>query len=93
MALGWLWWRAWAGIGFAWQAWRLWHWAGSGGALGLGLVAGDAAALWVAGVALGDIYLRFKWQAWHLETSTFVLRGRRGTYGTGLALRLGWDRR
>ena len=41
----------------------------------------------------------FAWQAWHLETSTFVLRGRRrawshppsfcgrrGTYGTGLAL-------
>ena len=68
------------------------------------LVAGDAAALCVAGVALGDIYLRFAWQAcyslqlvarlvavgrrcspvtlrhfawqgWHLETSTFVLRG------------------
>ena len=35
----------------------------------------------------------FAWQAWHLVTSTFVLRGRRGTYGTGLALvaRLGWD--
>ena len=47
----------------------------------------------VAGVALGDIHLRFTWQAWHWETSTFVLRGRRGTYGTGLALvaRLGWD--
>ena len=94
MALGWLWWRAWAR-----------------------LVAGDAAQLCVAGVALGDIHLRFAWQAWrlvtppnfawqawHLETSTFVshgwsgmqtwhfltstfvLRGRRGTYGTGLAL-------
>ena len=35
---------------------------------------------------LGDIHLRFAWQAWHLATSTFVLRGRRGTYGTGLAL-------
>ena len=33
---------------------------------------------WV-GVALGDIHL----QAWHSETFTFVLRGRRGTYGTG----------
>ena len=34
----------------------------------------------------------FAWQAWHLETSTFVLRGRRGTYGIGLALaaRLDW---
>ena len=125
---------------FAWQAWHLWHWAGSGGALGLhwspvtprhfawqawhlatstlvlhgrrgtwshppsfcvagvalmalgwlwwcawtALVAGDAAALCVAGVALGDIHLRFTWQAWHLVTSTFVLRGRRGTYSTGL---------
>ena len=29
---------------------------------------------------------RFAWQAWHLVTSTFALRGRRGTYGTGLAL-------
>ena len=40
----------------------------------------------MAGVALGDIYLRFAWQAWHLVTSSFVLRGRRATYGTGLAL-------
>ena len=45
-----------------------------------------AAALCVAGVALGDIHLRFTWQAWHLITSTFVSRGRRGTYGTGRAL-------
>jgi len=53
---------------FTWRAWHLaWqagvvligHWAGSGGALGPGLVAGDATALCVAGVALGDIYLRF----------------------------------
>ena len=48
------------------------------------LVAGDTAALCVAGVALGDIHLRFAWQAWHLVTSTFFLRGRRGTYSTGL---------
>ena len=51
-----------------------------GGALGSVLVAGDAAALCVAGVALGDIYLRFAWQAWHLVTSTLVLRGRPGTW-------------
>jgi len=47
---------------FAWQAWGLWHWAGSGGVLGRAwarLVAGDAAVLCVAGVALGDIHLRF----------------------------------
>ena len=40
-------------------------------------------ALCVAGVALGDTHLRFAWQAWHSLTSTFTLRGRRGTYGTG----------
>ena len=43
-----------------------------GGALGSVLVAGDAA--------------HFAWQAWHLAASTFVLRGRPGTYGTGPAL-------
>ena len=36
-----------------WLWWRAWT----------GLVAGDAAALCVAGVALGDIHLRFTWQA------------------------------
>ena len=141
---------------FAWQAWHLWPWAGSGDALGsclpplsprpfawqarrlvtstfvlrgrarhlvtstFGLrgrrgtwrhrpslcVAGVAlmalgwlwwrawfpfaavvaAAVCVAGAALGDIDLCFAWQAWHLVTSTVTLRGRRGTYGTGLAL-------
>ena len=45
-----------------------------------------AAALCVAGVAVGDINLRFAWQAWYLVTSTVTLRGRRGTCGTGLAL-------
>ena len=68
---------------FAWQVWHLWHWAG---ALGPVWVAGDAAALCAAGVALGHIHLRFAWQVWHLVTSTFVLRGKRGPYGTGLAL-------
>ena len=63
MALGWLWWRAWAR-----------------------LVAGDAAQLYVTGVALGDICFRFGWQAWHLETATLVSRGKRGTFGTGLPL-------
>ena len=38
------------------------------------------------GVALGDVDLRFAWEAWRLLTSTFVLCGRRGTYGTGLDL-------
>ena len=50
--------------------WRTWT----------GLVAGDVAALCVAGAALGDIYCRFAWQVWHLATYTFVLRGRHGTW-------------
>ena len=57
-----------------------------GGALGPGLGGRDAcgaAPLCVAGVALGDIHLRFTWQAWRKLTSTVVSRGRRGTYGTG----------
>ena len=38
--------------GTGWRAWS-------------GFVTCDAAALCVAGVALGDIHLRFTWQAWH----------------------------
>ena len=68
---------------FAWQAWHLSYWAGSGGALGLGL-APWSAAVCMAGVALRDIDLHFAWQAWHLATWTCILRGRRGTYRTGL---------
>ena len=51
------------------------------------------AAVCVAGVALCHIHLPYAWQAWQFVTSTFVLSGRRGTCGTGLALvaRLGWD--
>ena len=74
---------------FAWQAWHLWHlwhWAGSDGALGSQLTPWDAADFCVAGVALGDMDLHFAWQAWHLVTWIVTLRGRRGTYGTGLAL-------
>ena len=37
----------------------------------------------MAGVAQSHIHGRFAWQAWHNLTSTFVLRGRRGTHGTG----------
>ena len=50
-----------------------------GGALGLGLVARDAAALCVASPAQTHIYRRFAWQAWHKLAPTVVLRGRRGT--------------
>ena len=78
---------------FAWQAWHLvtstFVLRGRRGTYGTGLavvtrlvlfVAVDAAALCVAGVALGDIDLRFAWQAWRLVTSTFALPGRRGTW-------------
>ena len=51
---------------FAWQAWHIWHSAGSGGALG------SHVPRWSPRL--------FAWQAWHLETSIFVLRGRRGTW-------------
>ena len=53
--------------------WRAWTWLG----------ARDAAAFCVAGVAQPHIYRHFTWQAWHNLTSTVVLRGKRGTYGTG----------
>ena len=60
---------------------------------GLGLVARlvprrrcDAVAFCMAGVALCAIHVHFVWQAWHLMKLIVTLRGRRGTYGTGLAL-------
>ena len=37
-------------------------------------------------LVLGDMDLPFAGQVWHLVTSTFTVPGRRGTYGTGLAL-------
>ena len=75
---------------FAWQAWHLRHWAGTGDALGSGWVAACRRTLCVAGVALSDMDLHFAWQAWHLVTWTVTLRGRRGTYGTGLELMTRW---
>ena len=57
---------------FAWQAWHLWHWAGSGGALGSQLTPWAPRLL--------------AWQAWHLVTWTFTLRGRRGTWWHGSSL-------
>ena len=76
-ATGCTWWRAWSPLVAVGRRWsplvavgRRWS----------PLVAGYAAALCVAGVALGDIYLPFTWQAWHLATSMFVSRGRRGTW-------------
>ena len=44
------------------------------------------AALCVAGMAFGGIDVPFVWQAWHLVTSTCGLRGKHGSYGTGLGV-------
>ena len=69
---------------FVWQAWRLWCWAGSGGALGSRL-----------SLRTGRLFV---WQAWHLEASASILCGRRGAWQhrpslcvAGVALMaLGW---
>ena len=45
-----------------------------------------AAPAFVAGVAFGSIHLHSVWHTWHSVTSTFILCGRCGTYGTGLPL-------
>eukprot|EP00435_Cladocopium_sp_Y103_P066763 s471_g29.t1 len=82
-------WQAWRlliCLRFVWQAWHLRHWVGSGDGLGRRWCPVVPRLFCVAGVALGDVCFRFVWQAWHLVTSAFVLCGRRGTYGTGLAL-------
>ena len=68
---------------FVWPAWDRWHWVARLDWFRRRRDARDAAPLCVAGVALGDIHLDFTWQAWHNLTSTVVLRGRRGTDGTG----------
>ena len=87
-----------------WHLWHWAGSGGALGRAGARLVAGDAAQLCVAGVSLGDIHLRFAWQVcgtWSHSLSFrvagvalmalgFVLRGRRGTYGTGLALVARW---
>ena len=46
-----------------------------------------AVVVGVAGEALGNIDFHFAWQARHLVTSTFTLRGRRGAWRHGLTLR------
>ena len=69
---------------FVWQARHLWHWAGSGGALGSRL------SPWTPRL--------FVWQKWHLEASASILCGRRVTWqhrpslcAAGVALMaLGW---
>ena len=89
-------WQAWhnlTSLRFTWQAWHKListivlrgrrGTEGIGWRAWTGLGACDAAALCVAGVAQPHIHLRFTWQAWHKLTSTVVLRGRRGTDGSG----------
>ena len=70
IALGWLWWRTWfmsdvIGLRFPdiclYFVWYLWHWAGSGGALGFRRGAGDTAAVGVIVMGFGDVYLCFTW--------------------------------
>ena len=95
---------------FAWQAWHLVTSAfalrgmhgtrgtahGSGGALGSVWSPGTPRHFCVAGVALGDVDLRFARQVWHLVTSAFVLRGMHGTpawAGSGGALGPAWSPR
>ena len=71
VALGWIWWRAWSPLV-----------AQSAAALCFGrrCACSHPCCFCVAGVALGDIALRFAWQAWRLVTSSFVLRGRHVTW-------------
>ena len=52
-------------MALGWLWWRAW----------VPVDAVDAAALCLAGAALGDMDRHFAWQAWHLATSTFTLRG------------------
>ena len=68
---------------FVWQAWHLWHWAGSGGALGCSCFWKNRPPFCVAGLALGDIGLHFVWQAWRL----WYWAGSGGTLGSRLSPR------
>ena len=85
---------AWTPPLFAWQAWHLlWHCMGwLWWRAWFPVDAVDAAAVCVAGVALGDMDshfawqvwhlatmdLHFVWQVWHLVTSTSTLHARQG---------------
>ena len=63
--------------------WRAWPWFRRGILRGRRGANSHLLSFCVAGVAQPYIHLRFTWQAWHKLTSTVVLRGRRGTDGTG----------
>ena len=70
---------------FAWQAWHLWHWAGSGGALGSPLAPWSPPPFAWQAWYLATCTRHFAWKSWHFATWIVTLRGRRGTYSTGLA--------
>ena len=67
---------------FAWRVWRFVTFFLEG----VALMALGWFRAWSSLVALGDIDVPFAWQVWDMATATFVLRGRRGTCGTGMAL-------
>jgi len=74
-------------MALSWLWWRAW----------VPVDAVEAAAVCVAGVALGAIDVHSAWQAWHFATSTFTLRGKRGAWRhrcafcvTGVALMARW---
>ena len=70
-------------LAFAWQAWHLWHWAGSCDALGPCWSPVTPRFFFVAAVALGDIQRHLAWHPWHLVRSAVCLRGRRGWHWAG----------
>jgi len=66
-------------VPFAWQAWHLWHWAGSGSRVTPRQFVWQARPL-----ATSTFPLRGRW---HLAPGDIhILHGKRGTYGTGLGL-------
>jgi len=78
-------------LALGWLWWRAWGPLVAGDAAALcmaGMALGDINLFRVAGVALGDIELRCAWQAWRFATwqAWHLATCRRGTCGTGLAL-------
>ena len=73
MALDWLWWRGWVSVG---RRGRRGCWRGRRGTYRTGLAL--VARLGLRWTPRSPRLLA--WQAWHLVTSTFTLRGRRGTW-------------
>ena len=99
MAQGWLWWRAWVLCSSQLFAWQAWHLATSTcilcGRRGPWRHRHAVCMACVALMALGWLWWRLGplvaaavcvAYTWLLTTSTFTLRGRHGTFGTGLAL-------